>query len=151
MSETQAVYNAEVLAETCTRIAERLEDVVSALQYEQLISAARQTPYASFVLMRLGERIDEINDQADEIAEDVRELARQAPALERELKDVEEKLGVGLGFPTIALPDANSSAEFLVQLGGLISWRRKRVRDAANIMRSMAHGLRHAGEEGQEQ
>jgi hypothetical protein len=151
MSEEQAVYNAKALAEKCEKIAERIDEAANKLDWSELLGGWSETRLEPFVLMRLGARIGDINEQVAQIGKDVQELARQHTVLEADAKAVQEALGTWWGFPAITLSDENCSAAFLVGLGEHMNWRRKQLCKAANIMRSMAHGLRHAGDEGEEQ
>ena len=152
MSEEQAVYNAKWLAEKCEKIAERIDEAANKLGWSELERALTVTRLEPFVLMEIGARIGHINEHVAQIVEEVRALGQQRVFSPEEIAEVERRLTSYPGGSAITLPVVGrSSAAFLVELGEQINRRQKALREAANIMRSMAHGLRHAGDEGEEQ
>jgi len=147
MSEEQAVYNAKRLAEKCEKIAERIDEAANKLGWSELERALTVTRLEPFVLMEIGARIADINEQVAQIVQEVHALAKAelgtSIALAAEgAEAVERNLTGYAGGDAIVLPVlGRSSAAFLVELGGAIMRRQKAMREAANDLRLTAAGI----------
>jgi len=145
MSEEQAVYNAkETASRVCAEIADRFLQAARWLDIGEMVPKWHETQNEVIVLMRIGERIEEVNKVILD-AYDALELAESEHRIPAgTAKSVLRR--IGRGWPVEWPKEEQTPPAFLCELGARISQRRSEIISAAMELKNIARKL--GGEKG---